>query len=170
MLENKQVVSYTSHYRSPLGGITLASNGDALVGIWWNGQKYFGKTLGREVVQRAELPVFDETRHWLDIYFSGHEPDFTPSLLLHGTDFQHCVWKQLLTIPYGHTVSYGELARQLGIRSAQAVGGAVGRNPVSIIVPCHRVIGTNGNLTGYASGLERKRALLQLEQKNYFAR
>lgn len=133
-----------------------------------DGQKYYGSTLINN--EEFSLPlVFDEVRRWLDIYFSGREPDFMPPLLLRGTSFQQRVWEALLTIPYGQTVTYGELAHQLGCRSAQAVGGAVGRNPISIIVPCHRIVGTNGSLTGYAGGLDRKRALLQLEQKIYFA-
>ena len=179
-------MDYTAHYDSPLGGITLASDGRALTGLWFltssvfdnkvfgspsgcDGQKYFGSTLGTLTSSSAKIPVFDETYHWLDIYFSGHKPDFIPPLLLQGTPFQQHVWKELLAIPYGQTVTYGELARRLGCRSAQAVGGAVGRNPIAIIVPCHRVVGTNGSLTGYAAGLDRKRALLELEQKIYFA-
>jgi methylated-DNA-[protein]-cysteine S-methyltransferase len=162
-------MEYTAHYDSPLGGITLASDGEALTGLWFNGQKHFGSTLGSLASLPAQLPVFDDTRRWLDIYFSSYEPDFTPPLSLQGTPFQRRVWEALLAIPYGQTVTYGELAHQLGCRSAQAIGGAVGRNPIAIIVPCHRIVGTNGSLTGYAGGLDRKRALLQLEQKIYFA-
>lgn len=162
-------MEYTAHYDSPLGGITLASDGEALTGLWFNGQKHFGSTLVSLASLPAQLPVFDDTRRWLDIYFSGRNPDFMPPLSLKGTPFQQRVWKELLTISYGQTVTYGELAHQLGCRSAQAVGGAVGRNPIAIIVPCHRIVGTNGSLTGYAGGLDRKRALLQLEQKIYFA-
>ena len=152
----------------------LASDGEALTGLWFDGQKYFGSTLGAPASPPAKLPVFDEARRWLGIYFSGrivetfHETSL-PLLSLRGTPFQQRVWKEILTIPYGQTVTYGELARRLGCRSAQAVGGAVGRNPISIIVPCHRVVGADGSLTGYAGGLDRKRALLELEQKNYFA-
>ena len=156
-------MNYTSHYNSPLGGITLASNGDALVGLWFDRQKHFGSTLASPHEEQNDLPVFYAAHRWLDIYFSGRMPDFTPPLSLQGTLFQQRVWAALLTIPYGQTMSYGELARRLGIRSAQAVGGAVGRNPVSLIVPCHRVVGSNGNLTGYAAGLDRKRALLGIE-------
>ena len=161
-------MNYTAHYDSPLGDITLASNGEVLTGLWFDGQKHFGSTQGTQTSSSAKLPVFDDTYRWMDIFFSGHEPDFMPPLSLTGTAFQQRVWKELLTIPYGQTVTYGELARRLGCRSAQAVGGAVGRNPISIIVPCHRVVGSDGSLTGYASGLDRKRALLELEQ-NYFA-
>ena len=156
-------MNYTTHYDSPLGGITLASDGQALTGLWLDGQKHFGSTLEIASSTTSELPVLDETRRWLDIYFSGRKPDFTPTLLLKGTAFQQHVWEALLAIPYGQTVTYGELARNLGIRSAQAVGGAVGRNPIAIIVPCHRVVGSDGSLIGYAAGLDRKRALLQLE-------
>ena len=167
-------MDYTAHYNSPFGGITLASDGKALTGLWFDGQRYFGSTLDMSSpaigsTQGYSPTVFDDTRRWLDIYFSGHEPDFMPPLSLRGTPFQRRVWEALLTIPYGQMVTYGELARRLGCRSAQAVGGAVGRNPIAIIVPCHRVVAANGNLIGYAGGLDRKRALLQLEQKIYFA-
>lgn len=161
-------MNYNAHFDSPLGGITLASDGKALTGLFFVGQKYFGSALGPRTILSAELPVFDDAHRWLNIYFSGHEPDFMLPLSLKGTPFQQRVWKELLTIPYGQTVTYGELAHRLGCRSAQAVGGAVGRNPISIIVPCHRVVGSDGSLTGYAGGLDRKRALLQLEQKISF--
>lgn len=162
-------MNYTAHYDSPLGGITLASDGHALTGLWFDGQRHFGSTLEPQATRITDLHIFDSARRWLDIFFSGRQPDFTPPLLLLGSPFAQRVWQTLLDIPYGQTVTYGELARRLGIRSAQAVGGAVGRNPISIIVPCHRVVGAGGNLTGYAGGLDRKRALLQLEQKIYFA-
>ena len=160
---------FTANYRSPLGGITLASDSQSLTGLWFDGQRYFGSFLRTKHEEHHDIPVLEVSCHWLDIYFSGREPDFMPPLSLKGTPFQQRLWEALLTIPYGHTVTYGELARRLGCRSAQAVGGAVGRNPISIIVPCHRVVGTNGNLTGYAAGLDRKRTLLELEQKIYFA-
>lgn len=149
------------HYDSPLGRITLAGRGDALAGLWLEGQKHFARTLGPDVTC-GSLPVFGEVERWLDLYFSGREPDFTPRLDLRGTTFQQRVWKALLDIPYGETISYGELAGRLGT-SARAVGGAVGRNPVSIIVPCHRVVGSNGWLGGYAGGPELKARLLALE-------
>ncbi len=153
---------HTGHCDSPLGGITLAGEGDALVGLWFDGQAHFGTTLG-EAAREARLPVFEETRRWLEVYFSGREPDFAPPLDLRGTPFQQAVWAQLLLIPHGQTVTYGELARRLD-SSARAVGGAVGLNPVSLIVPCHRVLGAGGRLTGYAGGLDRKIRLLRLEQ------
>ena len=172
---------FISHYDSPLGGISLASDGEALTGLWFDGQKYYGSTLGRDC-QEKDLPVFVETRQWLDIYFSGWEPDFTPPMRMEGTPFQKAVWEILRTIPYGGTMTYGEIAAKLcegysdgpgpgaGARpgptrrmSAQAVGGAVGHNPISIIVPCHRVVGAGGSLTGYAAGPEKKKQLLSLE-------
>ncbi|MBQ8703593.1 MAG: methylated-DNA--[Bacteroidales bacterium] len=169
---------YSAHYHSPLGDITLASDGSAIVGLWFDGQKHFGSTLGtkseeQRIENRATQPEVTQPLlsacRWLDEYFSGREPGFTPPMSFRGTVFQQRVCEALLAIPYGQTVTYGELARRLGCRSAQAVGGAVGRNPISIIVPCHRVVGADGSLTGYAGGLDRKRALLQLERKNYFA-
>lgn len=149
-------------YDSPLGGITLAGEGSALTGLSLPGQR---------AAVRIErwLPVFDETCRWLDDYFSGKVPDFTPRLDLRGTSFRRDVWEILLGIPYGRTMSYGEVAalvarkRGLPRMSSQAVGGAVGHNPVSIIVPCHRVIGADGSLTGYGGGLDLKRSLLRLE-------
>ena len=159
---------YTSHYQSPLGGITLGSDGEALSGLWFDGQKYFLDTLSSEHEER-ELPVFAETRRWLDIYFGGSAPDFTPPLVMLCPDFRRAVWEIMLTIPYGKTVTYGEIAKAVAKRrgldsmSAQAVGGAVGRNSISLIIPCHRVVGTSGSLTGYAGGVDRKVKLLELE-------
>ncbi len=159
---------YTCAYASPLGGITLASDGDALTGLWFDGQKYFGDTLPKEH-EPKDLPVFRDAGRWLDLYFSGQVPEFTPPLVFHASPFRRAVWDILLDIPYGQTMTYGEItariARQQGrpSMSAQAVGGAVGHNPISLIVPCHRVVGTGGSLTGYAGGLDKKIALLQLE-------
>ena len=149
-------------YMSPLGQITMAGEGESLVGLWLKGQKLVASTLGTNATE-GWLPVFEETCHWLDIFFSGAEPGFTPQLDLRGTTFRQAVWKELLTIPYGETISYGELARRAG-SSPRAIGGAVGHNPVSIIVPCHRVIGADTRLTGYAGGLDLKARLLQLEK------
>lgn len=151
------------HYDSPLGGITLAGEGDALTGLWFDGQAHFGSTLGPQSEERR-LPVLADACRWLDGYFAGSIPDFVPRLELRGTPFRCRVWQALLDIPYGETLTYGELARRLG-SSARAVGAAVGRNPISLIVPCHRIVGTGGALTGYAGGLERKRWLLLLEQR-----
>jgi len=162
-------MDYLWHYDSPLGGMTMASDGQALVGLWFDRQRYFGA--GPDpLVEPDRLPVFKDTCRWLDVYFAGGVPDFVPSLVLHGTPFREAVWDVLLTIPYGKTMTYGEIAAHIaGQRgrqrlSAQAVGGAVGHNPVAIIVPCHRVIGADGSMTGYAAGLDKKRFLLQLEQ------
>lgn len=162
---------YIDTYASPLGIITMGSNGKQLTGLWFEGQKYFADTLC-DRPQHHALPIFDETRTWLDAYFQGKRPTFTPPILLNDTPFRIAVWQLLLTIQYGETTTYKHIARQWarqhGVKSmsSQAVGGAVGRNPISIIIPCHRVIGTNGSLTGYAGGLDRKRWLLQLEQQN----
>ena len=161
-------MQYITHYQSPLGGITVSSDGSALTGLWFDGQKYFASTLGADYKEN-DLPVFAEAKCWLDIYFSGREPDFTPSLSLKGSAFRMAVWQILQSIPYGQTITYGDIARQLAAQtgktkmSAQAVGGAVGHNPISIIVPCHRVVGTGGSLTGYAGGIDKKVLLLELE-------
>ena len=162
-------MQYISHYHSPIGDILLAADDIGLTGLWFEGQKYFALHLDKEH-KEEELPVFTETKRWLDIYFSGKEPDFTVSLHFMGTDFQKEVWKILCSIPYGNTMTYGEIAEKIAFKrglkhmSAQAVGGAVGHNPISILVPCHRVIGSNGNLTGYAGGIDKKIKLLTLEK------
>lgn len=162
-------MTYICKYNSPLGVITLAGSSEALTGLWFDGQKYFGDNLPNEYKQ-DRLPVFDETVKWLDIYFSGRNPGFMPPLSFNASPFRKTVWEILLTIPYGKTMTYGEIAdkiaaqKGIGSMSAQAVGGAVGHNPISIIVPCHRVVGTNGSLTGYAGGIERKIKLLEFEQ------
>lgn len=161
-------MDYIWHYDSPLGGITLGSDGKALTGLWFDVQDHFAVPMPPKAECRR-LPVFDETCRWLDIYFSGRDPGFTPELALRGTPFRKAVWEILLTIPFGKTMSYGEIAsaiaRQRGVpcMSSQAVGSAVGHNPVSIIVPCHRVIGADGSLTGYAGGLDKKARLLSIE-------
>lgn len=161
-------MDYTFSYNSPLGTITLASDGNALIGLWFDGQKYFAETLSAEH-REMRLPIFAQTVEWLDQYFSGKVPVFTPALNLQTTPFRKDVWEFLLTIPYGQTISYGELAERLAAQrgmtagSARAVGGAVGHNPISLIIPCHRVVGADGRLTGYAGGIDRKRKLLELE-------
>ena len=160
---------YTYRYASQLGNITLASDGESLIGLWFDGQKYFPHKLISESIE-SELPIFKQTVKWLYIYFSGGVPDFTPPISLNTTPFRKAVYDILLTIPYGQTMTYGEIAniiaKQNGVErmSAQAVGGAVGHNPVSIIIPCHRVVGADGSLTGYAGGLDRKIELLKLEK------
>ena len=160
---------YTNYYNSPIGRITMASEGTALIGLWFEGQKYFADSIKEECTEK-DLDIFDDTSRWLDIYFSGKEPDFTPKILITGTPFRKSVAEIMLTIPYGKTMTYGEIAnviaKEKGIAkmSAQAVGGAVGHNSISIIIPCHRVVGTNCSLTGYAGGLDKKIQLLKLEK------
>lgn len=163
--------AYTSVYSSELGDILLAADEIGLTGLWFFGQSYFADTLPAEQIAQ-ETPILAQAREWLDEYFSGKEPDFTPKLHPIGSPFRQAVWKLLLQIPYGQTTTYGEIARQLEKlqnrphMSAQAVGGAVGHNGISIIIPCHRVVGTKGSLTGYAGGLDKKMALLELEHAN----
>lgn len=159
---------YIFRYDSVMGKMMMASDGEALVGLWFEGQKHFASTL-EPLYKEEKLPVFEQTCKWLMIYFSGIQPDFTPVIRLKGTAFQQIVWQLLLDVPYGKTVTYKKLAEQITSLtgktiSFQAVGGAVGRNPISIIVPCHRVVGTDGSLTGYAGGLSKKAALLALER------
>ena len=162
-------MEYVHHYASPLGGITIAGAENAVTGLWFDGQKYFGSTLSPNCEEKI-LPVFEQADLWLDIYFSGKAPDFTPPILFTATDFRKAVWEILLKIPYGETMTYkeiaSEIARQKGVpkMSAQAVGNAVGHNPISLIIPCHRVVGADGSLTGYAGGIDKKAKLLELEK------
>ena len=162
-------MTFTKKYKSPLGTLTLASDGESLTGLWFEGQKHFGRTLCFEAEEK-DLQIFHNTFRWLDVYFGSGRPSFTPRLKLTGTDFQLKVWDTLQTIPYGKSMTYGEIAKILAQASgldkmsAQAVGGAVGKNPIAIIVPCHRVLGAGGKLTGYAAGIDTKRRLLELEQ------
>ena len=159
---------YTASYASPLGGIVLAADEIGLTGLWFTGAKYFGAGLPASAA-KAETPILAETRRWLDIYFAGQCPAVLPPLHPSGSPFRRAVWSILLTVPYGETTTYGAIAQQLAAQrglehlSAQAVGGAVGHNPISILIPCHRVIGADGSLTGYAGGVEKMRALLELE-------
>ena len=162
-------MQYIDHYQSPMGGILLAADDIGLTGLWFEGQMYYARKLDPEHEEKA-LPVFEQTKDWLDIYFSGREVTFTPTLHMMGSDFQISVWEILRDIPYGKTMTYGEIARRIAKQkglprmSAQAVGGAVGHNEISLIIPCHRVIGSNGSLTGYAGGIDKKKKLLSLEQ------
>ena len=157
------------YYHSPLGPIMMASDGEALSGLWFEGQKYFADGIEGEYTEKS-LPIFDEVIRWLDIYFKGHEPGFTPLILMKTTSFRKAVWEVILTIPYGKTMTYGEIAnviakkRNISKMSSQAVGGAVSHNPISLIIPCHRVVGADGSLTGYAGGIDKKRQLLELEK------
>ncbi len=159
---------YTCKYKSPLGDILLAADEIGLTGLWFEGQKCFANTLPDECIPQ-ETEMLIKTKEWLDIYFSGEEPKFIPPLHPIGSTFRQAVWQILLQIPYGHTVTYGEIAykmaelKNVSHISAQAVGGAVGHNEIAIIIPCHRVVGTNGSLTGYAGGIDKKLSLLELE-------
>ncbi|HIZ80160.1 MAG TPA: methylated-DNA--[protein]-cysteine S-methyltransferase [Candidatus Lachnoclostridium stercorigallinarum] len=157
-------------YESPLGRLTLASDGENLTGLWMEGQKYFGSTMPETAREQGDLPVLEETGRWLNRYFAGKRPE--PSelpLKPEGSAFRQVIWKLLCQIPYGEVTTYGALAKQAAAwmgrpsMSGQAVGGAVGHNPISIIIPCHRVVGTGGSLTGYAGGIEKKIRLLELE-------
>jgi methylated-DNA-[protein]-cysteine S-methyltransferase len=148
----------------------LASDGESLVGLWNEGQKYFAASRKDELAEKADLPVFAAAGKWLDAYFAGENPAVSEvPLAPGGSEFRKAVWEILLAIPYGECATYGEIARNMAVRmnkknmSAQAIGGAVGHNPISIIIPCHRVIGSNGSLTGYAGGMDKKIKLLELE-------
>lgn len=163
-------MEYIHHIGSTLGDITMSSDGIALTGLWIDGQKYDQATLTE--TEEKNLPVFQQAEEWLNIYFSGKEPAFMPPLAPKGTEFRQEVWEILRNIPYGQTMTYGEIAAIIAKKrgkermSAQAVGGAVGHNPISILIPCHRVIGSDGSLTGYAGGVDKKEKLLELERSN----
>ncbi len=159
---------HTTHYTSPLGDLLLAERGGALTGLWIEGQKYYFDPV--EKIEERETPILDLTKEWLDRYFAGEKPRIDELKLSPvGSDFQRAVWDILREIPYGEVTTYGEIAKKIALRmgkprmSAQAVGGAVGRNPISIIIPCHRVVGANGSLTGYAGGIDKKVKLLSHE-------
>ncbi|MFV0392660.1 MAG: methylated-DNA--[protein]-cysteine S-methyltransferase [Paludibacteraceae bacterium] len=161
-------MKYICKYHSPVDVLTLASDGTSLTGLWMDSQKYFPK-INDIAAEKHDLPIFDQTIEWLDYYFQGKNPNFTPPTDADGSEFRKSVWNELLKIPYGSITTYGEIAHRMSVSqngkfiSPRAVGNAVGHNPISIIVPCHRVIGSNGSLTGYAGGLERKVKLLNLE-------
>ncbi len=162
-------MQYIQYYQSPISNMIMTGNDTSLTGLWFIQQKNTVPALSEEYLEKP-LNVFNQTRKWLDIYFCGKVPDFTPPLSMEATPFRKMVWEILLTIPYGQTTTYGEIAGKIAPKmglarmSAQAVGQAVGHNPISIIVPCHRVIGANGNLTGYAGGIDLKIQLLTLEK------
>lgn len=151
---------FTASCASPLGGIVLAADEIGLTGLWFTGAKYFGAGLPASAAE-ADTPILAEARRWLEGYFTGQRPAALPPLHPSGSPFRRAVWDILLTIPYGETTTYGAIAQQLAAQrglahlSAQAVGGAVGHNPISILIPCHRVIGADGSLTGYAGGVEK---------------
>lgn len=161
---------YSTRYFSPVGEITLASDGDSLVGLWIEGQKYHGGLIGEKLQEKDDVAVFGAAKKWLDKYFAGEKPAIGELALAPlGGDFRQGVWRILCGIPYGEVVTYGDVAKKMAAKmgresmSSQAVGGAVGHNPISIIIPCHRVVGTNGSLTGYAGGVDIKVKLLELE-------
>lgn len=163
---------FKTNYDSILGKFTLAADEDEnLVGLWIEGQKYFLSSFSDEIVENNSLEIFNKTKLWLDRYFNGEKPEISElSLAPRGSDFRQEVWKILCEIPYGKVITYGEIANRIAEKkgiakmSARAVGGAVGHNPISIIIPCHRVIGASGNLTGYAGGLDIKIQLLRHEK------
>lgn len=161
-------MQYTTMYQSPIGEIFLTADKIGLTGLWFDTEKFYTDSFEKGY-EKKEVPIFGAAKKWLDIYFSGQKPEFVPKMHISGSSFQLSVWKLLRQIPYGETTTYGELAKMVakerGISrmSAQAIGGAVGHNRISIIIPCHRVIGSNGNLTGYAGGLDKKKKLLLLE-------
>ena len=161
---------YKVDCESPIGKITMASDGESLTGLWLEGQKYFGRTAGNELCRRDDLPVFAAAKSWLEHYFSGRQPTISElPLAPFGSEFQKGVWALLCQIPYGEVTTYGAIGKQIAKRdclpamSARAVSQAVAHNPISIIIPCHRVVGADGRLTGYAGGVDRKRWLLELE-------
>ena len=163
-------MEFICRYDSPIGGITLASDETAINGLWFTGQRYYAATLAENHAER-ETDILRQAKAWLDIYFGGAAPDFTPPLQMKTTEFRKAVWEILLTVPFGETVTYGEIANYLTEKtgtnvSPRAVGGAVGHNAISLIIPCHRVVGADGSLTGYAGGLSKKRWLLKLEGNN----
>jgi len=161
---------YSTSHASPLGLISLASDGTNIVGLWLDGQKYFAATVKDRIAENSDLPVFAMAKKWLDRYFAGEKPEISELPLdPSGSEFRKSVWDILCEISYGQYTTYGEIAKKIAARmdkksmSSQAVGGAVGHNPISIIIPCHRVVGSNGSLTGYAGGIDKKIKLLELE-------
>lgn len=166
-------MQYINHYHSPLGNILLAADDAGLTGLWFQGQKYYAQGLDTEHEEKA-APVLELAKEWLTVYFSGREPGFYPPIHMTGTPFQLTVWKILQKIPYGKTITYGEISKEIAAQkglshmSPQATGGAVGHNKISIIIPCHRVVGAKGNLTGYAGGTDKQAQLLSLEKNGFF--
>ena len=166
-------MNYIDNYNSPIGPITIASDGTQLVGLWFDGQKHDRDTLKNDLYMNKSLPIFDQTKLWLDIYFSGQAPDFTPSIKLTGSPFKQLIASIMLSIPFGQIATYGQIAKEAARLTnklhiaAQAVGGAVGHNSISIIVPCHRVVAASGSLTGYAGGIDKKIWLLKNEHIDF---
>ena len=159
---------YSTDYSSPLGDMLIVSDGEAICGLWFLGQKHFKSSISTDLIKNDDLAIFKKAKTWLDMYFNGENPKIDFKLRPEGSEFRQKVWKILSEIPYGETLTYGEIAQKISpTMSAQAVGGAAGHNPIAILIPCHRVIGANGNLTGYAAGLDKKIELLKLEDINY---
>ena len=167
-------MTYIYHYKSPVGDMTAFSNGLPLTALHFNGQKYASRMIKGDYEEKM-LPVFEQTKQWLDLYFDKKIPDFMPQIFLTGSQFQLEVWDILAKIPYGQTITYGDIAKQIARQrkiecmSPQAAGQAVGHNPAAILIPCHRVVGTGGKLTGYAGGIDKKKALLAIEQEGLAA-
>ena len=156
---------FSTDYTSPLGKILIVSDGEAVCGVWFFGQKHFLSSVSDEIIRNDNLVIFKKVKLWLDEYFDGSNPEIDFELRPEGSEFRLKVWKILSEIPYGQTMTYGEIASRLSkTMSAQAVGGAVAHNPISILIPCHRVLGSDGKLTGYAGGIERKIELLKIEK------
>ena len=162
------MTDYTAYYDSPLGTMMMTSDGKRLTGLSFsdvgNGEWTKNDVQRERNNGQGTSPVFQQAKEWLDMFFSGKEPDFTPTMLMVGTPFRKRVWELLLAIPFGHTQTYGDIAQRLGNTSARAVGNAVGHNPFALIVPCHRIVGKGGSLTGYAAGIDRKAWLLRHER------
>lgn len=164
---------YSTTHQSPIGALTIASDGEHIIGLWIENQKYYGEHISDKIVVNDSLPIFASAKNWLNRYFAGQKP--LPSelpLAPMGNEFRLLVWNELCRIPYGEVTTYGAIAQRVAqiqhktTFSAQAVGGAVGHNPISIIIPCHRVVGASGSLTGFAAGIETKKMLLELEKKS----
>lgn len=159
---------YSTNYKSPVGDMLIVSDGKAIKGIWFDGQKHFKSTVESELIINDELIIFEKVKKWLDDYFKGINPEINFKLKPEGTEFRKKVWQILSEIPYGETMAYGEIASKISpTMSAQAVGGAVGANPIAIVIPCHRVLGKNSKLTGYAAGIDKKMELLKIENISY---
>ena len=160
---------YSTCYASPIGEMLIVSDGEAICGVWFHGQKHFESSISDKLIENDDLAIFKKVKMWFDSYFNGKNPKIDFKIKPSGSEFRQRVWKILCEIPYGETLTYGEIAHEISpSMSAQAVGGAVGHNPIAILIPCHRVLGSNGKLTGYAAGLDKKIELLKLEDIDYF--
>lgn len=159
---------YSTNYSSPIGEMLIVSDGEAICGLWFYGQKHFRSSIPDEIIENKDLAIFRDVKRWLDNYFKGLNPKIDFKVKPNGSEFRKKVWKILSQIPYGQTLTYGEIASKISpAMSAQAVGGAVGHNPISIIIPCHRVLGAKGKLTGYAAGIDKKIELLKIENISF---